>query len=147
MSIDLGETLDEAFFPELSVASPDAIWLGINTDEKSLILSTADKGESWSEVNDGVYFNGEGPIGLLFDVAADGTGWLVSVRSGMLLRRVSIAAGDVNSDGRLDSGDLLGLVKALVNETDPTGNADCNQDGKKDAGDLICIIKKLEQGN
>ena len=73
---------------------------------------------------------------------------MASRYSGMLLKRSAsgpIAPGDANGDGKLDSGDLLEIVKALNDGASASGKTDCNEDRKTDVGDLICLILKLEE--
>lgn len=124
-------------------------WLavGTNTDPRPL-LRTVDGGETWTEATDGVFLHNEATYGFVFDVASDGTGWLASRYSGMLLKRSAtepIAPGDANGDGKLDSGDMLEILKGLNDGGSAAGKTDCNGDGKTDVGDLICIILKLEE--
>lgn len=112
------------------------------------LLKTVDGGETWTEETDGVFLAESANDGFVYDVAADGSGWLASRFSGTLLRRSfsgPIAPGDANGDGKLDSGDLLAIVEVLNDDLSAGVGADCNQDGKIDVGDLICVLLKLEQ--
>jgi len=124
-------------------------WLAVGAGDSNpaALLRTVDGGETWAEEADGVYFN-DTTQGFAFDVVPGGAGWLASLYSGMLLRRAEsgpVVPGDANGDGKLDSGDLLEIVKILNDETPAGAGTDCNQDGKTDVGDLICVILKLEQ--
>lgn len=60
-----------------------------------------------------------------------------------------IVVGDATSDGTIDSGDLLGVVKHLKNKSRLNGKqglaADCNYDESIDSGDLLTIVKYLKK--
>ena len=63
-------------------------WLAVAvgpSGSSASLLKTVDGGETWTEVTDGVFLDDD-LEGLVYEVAADGTGWLASRYSGMVLK-------------------------------------------------------------
>jgi len=52
----------------------------------------------------------------------------------------AIKAGDVNSSGKVDIFDLLGMLKVLSGEDQPTTGADVNEDGNVNIFDLLALL-------
>ena len=49
--------------------------------------------------------------------------------------------GDANTDCKIDSGDLLKVLRIILEMDPPTCGADANQDGRIDSGDLLKVLK------
>ena len=66
------------------------------------LLKTVDGGLTWNGVTDGVFFDSD-QEGLVYDIAPDGTGWLASRFSGMMLK--TTAPSTIFADG-FETGDM-----------------------------------------
>ena len=54
-----------------------------------------------------------------------------------------MTAGDLDSNGKIDIFDLLGLLKVLGGSQQASAAADTNGDGKVDIFDLLELLKLL----
>lgn len=48
--------------------------------------------------------------------------------------------GDANSDGAVNSGDLVAIVLDFLGSSQASGTPDCNEDGSVNSGDLVCVV-------
>lgn len=53
--------------------------------------------------------------------------------------------GDSNADGKLDVGDMVSILVAILNPESATSASDCNGDSIVNVKDLVCIYRKVAE--